>query len=58
MDTYNNQLTREERSAVEWALDELQNRLNDLGTDIVLANDDRAGHAAEALARYIVASRA
>ena len=54
METYES-LTDAERAAVEYALDELKTCGIDAG--FRLANDDRAGRAAEALARYIVESR-
>lgn len=50
---YYNELTNTEQAAVEYALKALK-----VGVwHVKLANDDRAGRAAEALARYIVESR-
>lgn len=53
MDTYNEKLDALERESIERALDVLGEFL-----PFKLANDDRAARAAEALAVYIVESKA
>lgn len=54
MNTYES-LTDYERQAIENALDAFRDECRNLG--IKLAGDDRAGHAAEALAVYLHKSK-
>lgn len=55
MATYNDQLTDEERAAIECALDEFKTCCVDIGVKLDMS--DPSARAAEALAKYIVESR-